>query len=366
MANQNSKLFIIGISKQSPEAELAAAIKQTLLSATDSLAWLKAGQTVLLKPALNSPDPYPATTHPLAVKIVREEIEMRGGKVIVGDQSGIGHVMQDKTGVVYGDSAKCYAQSGMNAAGGKFVAFEKEDWNNGFVKFSSNKTPSWPDGFYITKWIERVDHIVNLPRLSTHAQAGVTLGFKSLVGMLRQDSRQLFHANGPFYSFFKNLAKGSQLAEANDGQKLFFEKMTEIYASVASRMRLTLFVGTSAQVTNGPDRYSVQRDGLKMLRAHVVAPEVGLIIAGTDPVAAEAGAIAFLKILYDDIAGWRKLGQAMLMGINGQAKTLGQESEWSNPFIKTALARGFGQRNFSPSFHDVPAGLIEKLTERLK
>ena len=50
------------------EPALAASIHDVLVESPDNFSWLDKGDTILLKPALNSPDPYPATTHPLAIE----------------------------------------------------------------------------------------------------------------------------------------------------------------------------------------------------------------------------------------------------------------------------------------------------------
>ncbi|MDN7026223.1 DUF362 domain-containing protein, partial [Methanoculleus sp. FWC-SCC1] len=67
-----SRVYIHAVRADGPEHELAAAIRDMMLQASDNLAWLSPGETVLLKPALNSGDPYPSTTHPLAVHAVAD------------------------------------------------------------------------------------------------------------------------------------------------------------------------------------------------------------------------------------------------------------------------------------------------------
>jgi hypothetical protein len=57
---------------------------------------------VLLKPALNSGDPYPSTTHPLALEVTSRLLADRVATVVIGDQSGIGHVLHHPGGVIRG------------------------------------------------------------------------------------------------------------------------------------------------------------------------------------------------------------------------------------------------------------------------
>src|SRR5262249_61447245 len=55
--------------------------------------WLSRGDTVFVKLASNSSLPHPAATSPNAVRAVVEQLRDRGaGRVLVGDQSGVGYV----------------------------------------------------------------------------------------------------------------------------------------------------------------------------------------------------------------------------------------------------------------------------------
>lgn len=359
-------VHLYGISKNASDLELLEAIKHVFLQSTDNLSWLKSGDLVLLKPALNSADPYPATYHPLAVKVVRDVLEERGAKVIVGDQSGIEHVLQDSEKIIRGNSKKCFEKSGMSMGlNYDFKAFEQEGWEQGFSHFPQKKASSWPNGFYYTKWVDKADHIINLPRLSTHGMAGVTLGFKNWVGILREDSRLAFHANGPYVWFSKIFSRGTNL-EKNDQSGKFFEKITEVSLAVKDKLRCTLFVGTEAQVTMGPDKYILRFGKKGLLPACRVKPEAGLIFASQDPVAAEAVAIALMTILYQEAPFYQKLMQKLLVGLNGQIKELGQEPVWNNQFIKHALGLGLGKRNVNIEYNQVPIKLQNQLTNLIQ
>jgi uncharacterized protein (DUF362 family) len=91
----------------------------------------------------------------------------------------------------------------------RFVSFEEEGWNEGFFQYSSPKTRSWKDGFHNTNWVKKDDHIICLSRVSIHSQAGGTMGLKIMVGFLREDSRMVFHANGPYNGFIQRAAQGA-------------------------------------------------------------------------------------------------------------------------------------------------------------
>ena len=277
------KVFIEGVRRGSGQEIVEEKTREVLMRASNNLSWLKKGQIVLLKPALNSGNPYPATTYPGVLKVLKEEIEKKGGKAIVGDQSGIGWVLQGKEGVVRGSTVDCFVKSGMAGSGTYVTAFEEGDWENDFKHFASKETKSWPNGFWVTSWIDRVDHIISVPRIATHAQAGVTLGFKNMVGILREDSRVEFHSHGPFNTFIKTSTKGSDIETHYHKGGNYFGMITEISAAVREKLRLTLFVGTKTLETAGPDMGSQME------------PEIGLIIASDDQLAAEVIAIAFFE-----------------------------------------------------------------------
>ena len=367
-----SKIIVKGLKKDCQEQELVKAIQEVFLQSTDNLSWLKPGDSVLLKPAINSFDPYPATTHPLTIKAISDILRGKGASVLVGDQSGIEHVVQDENGVVRGSSEECFQASQQCvaaeqcSAGTVFKAFEKENWNSGFFKFKSEKAESWPNGFYATDWINRVDHIINLPRLSTHAQAGVTLGFKNMVGILRLDSRMDFHANGPLNYFAKANAKGSKLVSNNDKKNAFFEKIVEISLALQEKLRLTLFVGTEAQVTLGPDKYVLEFLGKRIMPSFKVVPETGLVFASTDQVTAEVMGIALLALWYKEAPVSARFWQKVLGLMNNQAKELGTYNVWDNPFVKHGLRLGLGSGQMEIKYDQVPDALQNKINNLIK
>lgn len=360
-------VYIRGLSNKTGENNISDAIEEVFLRASNNLDWLKPGDLVLLKPALNSADPYPATVHPESIRTVARILQERRARVVMGDQSGIEHVLQDEKGIIKGSSEKCYKESGMGRdIDAKFVSFEKQGWHEGFRHFQSDQTKSWPKGFYVTKWIDKADHIINLPRLSTHGMGGVTLGFKNLVGILREDSRMNFHANGPYKWFWRIYSKGAGLDKTDDKTNAFFEKITEISLAVKDKLRLTLTTGTKAQVTMGPDKYIVQLGKTGLLPACVITPKTGLVFASQDPVASEALSIAYMSILYQSASAYHKTWQKILTALNGRVKELGKENVWKNLYIKHALALGLGSDDVRMELEQVPEELQQQLSELLK
>lgn len=330
-------------------SELETKIREVFLEVTQNLKDVRSGQSVLLKPALNSPDPYPATTHPLAVKVVAEELLKKGAKVIVGDQSGIEHVIHTKDGVVKGNSIDNFKASGIYDACKEleieWVAFEQDGWDEGFVHVKPETAKSWTNGFYITKWIDQVDHIVNLPRVSSHLMAGFTLGFKNWVGILREDSRAEFHKRGTFKLAVKrmfrdldvkNLETNEQSDIIQDDVDIFWKMMTEISLAVKDKLLTTLFIATKANTTVGPDA------GIGFLKSYVAYPDEGLVFASNNPLEAEIEALKLLKYLYINETPFRhKVVASFISLINGKTSTLDKVEFEKNGFIKHARSLGY-------------------------
>jgi hypothetical protein len=356
-------VYVKGLPPAPDPGVISSAIRNVILEATDNLSWLSVGDIVLLKPALNSPDPYPSTTHPLAVSVTAEVLADRGAKVVIGDQSGIEHVLHDAGGVIRGSSADNYFRSGMGKRNDpRFVAFEEGAWDRDFFHHHSAFTGSWSDGYYLTSWVKEADHIINLPRVSTHSIAGATLGLKNMVGMLREDSRMEFHANGPMNRSIIHSAKGSKLKSSDDRTGTFLEKIVEISDAVRTKLRLTLFVATAIQATFGPDRYGIRLGPTGLGRSHVVRPEPGLIFGSADQIAAEVSALAVLKDATGALPFLPRYLQRLALFRNPYAHLLDRVEVRDHPYVKHAQKIGLGEMPTEMEFENVPTLIQQRLT----
>lgn len=363
---ENKKVFVDGVFPDSRVNSLSTSIKDVFLKSTDNLDGLSSGDVVLLKPALNSSDPYPSTTHPLAVHVISKILFNAGADVLIGDQSGLGHVVQDPSGVIRGNTRDNYVKSGMGTIDDQnFISFESEEWNEGFIYHKSDHTHSWPNGFYITKWINQVDHIINLPRLSSHSQAGATLGFKNMVGILREDSRMEFHANGPYNYFIKNEARGSTLKSVVDKSGTFIEKIVEISDAVKEKLRVTLLVATKAQATFGPNRNALKFGKLEIAKANIFNLKPGMVFANADPVAAESFAMALLKDIRKSLPFLSKLYPSLILFSNPNVKNFNKISLDDQSYIKHAMDIGLGKLPGQIIYTNVPDTLQDRLNEYL-
>lgn len=357
-----STVFVSSVKRDEGEEKLKEIIKDVLIKSTNDLAFLKEGDLVLLKPSLNSPGAYPATTHPLALKAVAEVLKERGAKVVAGDQSGIEYVVHTPEGVKKGSTYDNYVSSGMQKSDVLFKSFEEGDWKKDFIHYNTDKNISWPNGFYISHWIEKADHIINLPRISTHVMTGVTLGLKNMVGLLREDSRLEFHAEGPYSGFTAKYGGKHGLKVDYKDTGNFIEKIVEISLALQEKLRATLFVATEAQTTFGPDKKI-----LGFLSSHVVRPQEGLVFASDDQVAVDIMALSFLTFLYrKKTPVYKKIFEKILLLQSAKNHQLNKQNPKDSLFIKHALGIGLGRGDFEINWINISDELKSELDNLIK
>ena len=203
--------------------------------------WLKEGDSVFLKLASNSSEPHPATTSVSVVRALVKYLLEAGATVIVGDQAGVEAVRLASGNKRYHSSRKVMETNGLLQAieesGGIAEFFDERDYDEGYFSATLPKDSYWSEDMKIAEVIREVDHIIYLPRISSHALAGYTHGHKIAVGWLRDDSRYHFHHKAEF----------------------FHEKYVDInYCDeIADRLRLTITLAESVLLYDGPDRGTV-------------------------------------------------------------------------------------------------------------
>lgn len=244
-------------------------IRQAAEAATD-FSWLSPGDTVFIKPASNSGTCYPATTLPLAVTAMAGLLFDRGaGTVYVGDQAGIEwvhitpHRHRGCTRLIMMDN---HLQQAIEATGATPYYYEEDGYDSYFETAPAGES-HWSGPIWMPNILREVDHVILLPRISSHATCGISFGIKNNVGWIREDSRLEMHREAD--TFFEKVAEISQVPELNE------------------RLRLVLTVSTLAQTTLGPDF------GFKVL------PDPGLVIASPCPAAHDVVAMAWHGYLRD-------------------------------------------------------------------
>jgi uncharacterized protein (DUF362 family) len=211
------------------------------------LAFVRPGDRVLLKPAVNSGNPYPATTDPEVVSIVARIVQDAGGQPFVADRTMFLRSTRtafEKTRIL--DAAR--------AAGIPCLALD----DDGSVSLAHPLAAHWPDRTVrLYRAAAEADHVVNLCTPRTHERAGFTMAMKNLVGVVAGSARPGMH-----------LGSG------------FRERLAEI--SAVLRPSLAVLDGRLGFADGGPDEGDLVRPGI--------------VAAASDPLALDAVGLACLRL----------------------------------------------------------------------
>ncbi len=217
-------------------APAAQAVRDAALDATD-LSWLRAGDSVFVKVASNSNYRPPSVTAAAAVEGVVGLLKAAGaGTVYVGDMSGaqfVRHLADETTGSTRENMRQNGLLAAAEAAGAVVHCFEEVPFAQAYFQAAPPGSHHWGADLYAAEILDRVDHIVNLPRLGKHVLAGASLGLKNAIGWISDHSRMVLHRDAA----------------------TFHEKIVEVNAipQLADKLRLTLTLADQALTTYGPD-----------------------------------------------------------------------------------------------------------------
>ncbi|HEX3020453.1 MAG TPA: DUF362 domain-containing protein [Chitinispirillaceae bacterium] len=210
-------------------------IKKKILE-SPYLDFLSKGDSVFIKLSSNSTRPHPAVTSPAAIEIIVNTLKEAGaGEIIIGDQAGVQYARLTQQGRK-SSTRDVFSKNGilqeiLNSKS-KIHCFDDHGWNSYFspkIDFQSY----WVKELYLPKIIHDVDHLIYLPRLSSHCYSGYSGGLKNAVGFLRDDSRLALHRDGE--NFHKRIAEINYVQE------------------IRSKLRLTLTIADKALLHFGPD-----------------------------------------------------------------------------------------------------------------
>lgn len=245
----DAEVFVAGVPLGASDDVVKRAVRETA-EAADDFEWLSQGDTVFIKPALNSGNPYPATTSPAAVAAVIELLRERGaGRVLIGDMCGVQHVKLTPEKLT-GSSRRLMHASGMaqaaEAAGAELFFFEEAGWN-AFFEDHPLKGSHWKGPIMMPRILEEVDHIVLMPRCARHVLAGSTLGLKAAVGWWRHDTRLEYHHDAS--DLHEKTAEGN------------------IVSTLLNKQRLVISAADRILSSFGPDKGYVSRPGTGLMMA---------------------------------------------------------------------------------------------------
>jgi uncharacterized protein (DUF362 family)/NAD-dependent dihydropyrimidine dehydrogenase PreA subunit len=141
---------------------------------------VKSNSKVLIKPNLLGPKKpeLHITTHPAVVKSVIKLLKEKNCKIYVGDSGGIhSHIaIAEETGIL----KVC------------------EEENVEFVDFKNKKSYLYKDAILLKRLelcdiLDKVDYVINVPKLKTHVMMDVTLAIKNTFGLIIGMSKSQMH-----------------------------------------------------------------------------------------------------------------------------------------------------------------------------
>ena len=210
--------------------------------------FIKPLSSVLVKPnvLMAEPPEIGVTTHPEVLRAVIRLLKEIGCKIFVGDSPSVWGKYIDNVEQVYkttGVTDVC-TQEGV-----ELVKFDKKVWNK--------KIP-------YTSWLDKCDHLVNVPKFKTHGLTLLTAGVKNLFGLVPGTYKTELHKN--FFQIDR-----------------FSEMLIDIYQRASPS--LTIIDGVIAMEGDGPSSSGVLRNaGIIVSSSDCVAIDTVLAtIMGIDP-----------------------------------------------------------------------------------
>ena len=248
------------------------ALFQNMVDEATDFSWLKPEDSVLVKLALNSGRPCPATTDPWTLDSMLKLLKSKGAaKILVGDQAGVRSVYWTRAGKQRGSTRDFAQDTGLleviEANGATPVFFEERGYDAYIA--ATPKDGHWKTPMYVTSLVSEVDHIVNMPRVGSHGMADFTCGLKNAVGYLREDSRRVLHTSG------------ADLCA-------LLEEINEI-PDLKSKIRLTVSSGRKVMSVAGPDV------------GYVLEPHSAPIFASANLLGHDLYAYAFIRYCRDKL-----------------------------------------------------------------
>jgi uncharacterized protein (DUF362 family) len=319
--------------------------------------FIKADQTVLIKPNVTGALKSPTTTNPEVLYAVIKVVAERGPKrIIVADRSfspqfvvttpktidvmkAVGHL--DAVNQARSDFKAPVVAVGLEDAAAELELLGKPKNTPLWRRIKPEKAVNWPNGFELAELLFAVDHVINVPVIKTHFQAWFTMSMKAFVGMSHHETRKEFHhawvGEGSLFdqkrtSSRRRGVKKDLEQEAKDVSP-FVNRLAEL--NLGLRPAMNILDGSKSFVFGGPSN------------GDTAEPKV--IVASTDRIAADATGVAVLKA-------------------QGTEERLQKRSVWDTPFLKHGIEVGLGidsVKKLNLKSDGVPADEVENIKKML-
>lgn len=291
MARRPTKTESVQIKKFDVSIEHCTSYNQDIVDyaiakSLENLHWeIEEGSKVLLKPnLLIAKTPESAVlTHPSIVEALIILLQKKKCDIIVGDSSGF-------------NTAKAFELSGIlelcNRYNVKAVCFEKEEKANIKCNGAVLKNIS------LTKIIDNVDCIINIPKMKTHTLMKITGAVKNCYGFVPGKTKSIYHTKGIT-------------------EERFGELLTDIYSCVKPKISLNIMDAVVGMEGEGPSNGVPKKTGLILASRDAIALDiVQAKIMGFEPELIHtitSGIARGLSVGYGDIDNIHIIGNKDLM-----------------------------------------------------
>jgi uncharacterized protein (DUF362 family) len=229
--------------------------------------FIKSGQTILIKPNVNTGTPYPGSTNPEVLhEVIKLVWERDPKRVIVGDRSMFMRTTMEEMRRARIDTAALDAKA-------ELVTFDYMRWE--FM--NPTNSFNWKKGYHVAEIISQVDHIINVPVIKTHRLAWFTMSIKNFVGIIHANDRRVLHSK---MGGFRRSRRSRETGQQPKADYPTFAKMIAELGLIV-KPSLNIMDGTKAFVSDGPSR------------GDVVEPK--LIVASRDRIATDVTGLGILK-----------------------------------------------------------------------
>lgn len=221
------------------------------------------GEDIYLKANYNSPDPFPATTHPETLRLVAGFLrESKCGRITLVERSGMGLTRDiwEKLGVP--DLAR---QLDINLLDLDEVPADK--WR----KVDLPPGSSWKSGIEIPAFLDHDACVVQIANLKTHRFGAIfSASLKNSLGLIAKNG----HVNAG-YNYMAELhastQQGSMIADVNQvyEPRLIIMDAMQVFVSGGPE---TGDLGTPEAVLTSDDRVAIDAAGIALLRLHMEFP----------------------------------------------------------------------------------------------
>jgi uncharacterized protein (DUF362 family) len=337
-ADDPTALFPAALAGFADEAGRRSSV-QRVVEMLGGMPFIKSGDRVLIKPAHNSPYPYPFTASPVsASELARMCLDAGASQVIIADCMGIEHTLvpggwhlEDPWGNDFDpdDDATILAMHASGFFGGiadaigagdvgpdravHITSFRELGWRRyesesdtpgtarmvaDFVKDEIKNGTGWdgkpefrvylprrfdflrPDvpGMMLPRVMDEVDHVINLHRVSTHIWSHATHALKNWIGVQRPDERFWMHQ----LNYLKNRRHSPD--DPASTEMPYHEMLAELHMATWKRERMIIADASEIVLSGGPDGTDKPTYPAR------------LMMGATDLVSADVLAIALVKM----------------------------------------------------------------------